>query len=408
MNARLMAPAENPPRFRALDGLRGIAALLVVLLHVEWTNHITGLQFVSNGYLAVDLFFILSGLVISANYANRVVDYGTTLRFIALRFFRLYPLHLALLITFVGLECVKASVKYAFGFAPGHEPFTGGQSLASLVTNLFLVQGLGLLPTPGWNGPSWSISCEFVAYFLFAVVAWTGLTRTRLFLIGGAIATGLAYVSLAVSRDTLNVVYDLGFVRCFAGFFWGMLIYRWSGWVSSRPFKRAQRYEIGVAAAVIVAMATFSGAMILILIPLFILLIALLRSDHGPIASMLHSRPAQYLGRISYSVYMVHALLMICTRMLLKQFAPMAYDSGIQREVVSINPWVGDALVVAVVGSVIILASRTYVLIEEPGRLLGRRLFGHRAPQREAIHEPSHSGVCVSAGPTHLNSTVVG
>ena len=59
---------EAAPRFRALDGLRGVAALLVVLLHVEWPNHLTGNKFVQNGYLAVDLFFILSGLVISSNY----------------------------------------------------------------------------------------------------------------------------------------------------------------------------------------------------------------------------------------------------------------------------------------------------------------------------------------------------
>jgi len=45
---------------------------------------------------------------------------------------------------------------------------------------------------------------------------------------------------------------------------------------------------------------------------------------------------------------------------------------------------------------VIILASCTYVLIEEPGRLLGRRLFGRRAPLRDAIHKPSQSGICVN------------
>ena len=85
-------------RFRALDGLRGAAALLVVVYHiafyrVQWPNHLFDNDFVRHGYLAVDLFFILSGLVISSNYSLRLNNLSEVKEFLLLRFFRLYPLH---------------------------------------------------------------------------------------------------------------------------------------------------------------------------------------------------------------------------------------------------------------------------------------------------------------------------
>ena len=96
-------------RFRAVDGLRGIAALLVVFLHVEWPSHIASTTFIRNGYLAVDLFFILSGLVITANYGTRIVSVSDARRFMTLRFFRLYPLHFAMLAAFLVLESSNIS-----------------------------------------------------------------------------------------------------------------------------------------------------------------------------------------------------------------------------------------------------------------------------------------------------------
>ena len=400
MVARPAIPTEAlRPHFQALDGLRGIAALLVVLLHVEWSNHITGMRFVKNGYLAVDLFFILSGLVIAANYSTKIVDVRNALRFIGLRFFRVYPLHFAMLTAFVGLECMKVIVQNTLGITPEHYPFSGGQSPQSFVTHVFLVQGLGLLPTPGWNGPSWSISCEFVVYVLFAVTTLLGLFRDRTFMLLGAIATALSYAALAFTRGTLNVVFDLGIVRCIAGFFWGVLIYRWSPIVSMQSIKRMKLCEIGVTVAVISTMATVSGGSVLVVIPLLILLVTLLRSDRGPVARLLISKPVQYLGRISYSVYMVHYFVIGCVLMALKRMVPAAYNAHMQKDFVFINPWVGDAFIFAVVATVVLASSLTYSLIEEPGRLFGRRVLQLHAAVRQIDGPP----VCVDVNPQRLD-----
>jgi peptidoglycan/LPS O-acetylase OafA/YrhL len=248
---------DGRSRFYALDGLRGIAALLVVLLHVEWPNHITSNNFVKNGYLAVDLFFILSGLVISANYSTRIVDFKDAWNFIRLRFFRLYP--------------------RAFEIVPEHEPFTGGESYWTLAANVFLVQGLGTVDKLNWNGPSWSISCEFFAYVLFVVAMLTGVTRGRAFFIGGCIIAAAAYAAIALDRGTLDVVFDLGFVRCIAGFFLGMLIFKFANAMQFRSLSHIKGLEITASLMVIGAMYALSGPMIALVIPLFVAAIFLLQ-----------------------------------------------------------------------------------------------------------------------------------
>jgi peptidoglycan/LPS O-acetylase OafA/YrhL len=339
----------------------------VVFLHVQWPNHVTSTRFVNNGYLAVDLFFILSGFVIAANYSTSIVDLRAALRFMTLRFFRLYPLHLATLACFVGLECLKVVAARAAGIMPEHQPFTGGQSVLPCLANVFLIHGLGWMRTWGFNGPSWSISCEFYVYALVAAASLFGLTRRPIYLIGAAVATAVAYAAIAWERGTLDVVLDLGIVRCIAGFFWGMLIFRFSGWLRSQSPTCITKYQISVAVAVLVTLATVSGPTVLMIIPLFVVLVALLLLDRGPVAQVLMSKPAQYLGRISYSIYMIHYCVIVCVLMFLKRVFPISYKE--------INPWIGDLIVVVLIGMVVALASGTYAYIEEPGRLFGRRLL---------------------------------
>lgn len=88
---------ESNRRYLVLDGLRGIAAVLVVLYHVEVPNHFTHNSFTRHGYLAVDLFLILSGFVISAAYSRQIFDAKSAVEFYWLRFFRIYPLHITML-----------------------------------------------------------------------------------------------------------------------------------------------------------------------------------------------------------------------------------------------------------------------------------------------------------------------
>lgn len=378
---------EGKHRFQALDGLRGVAALLVVLLHVhEWSNHLTKISFIQNGYLAVDLFFIMSGLVIASNYSHRITNLREAWSFIGVRLFRLYPLHLSVLGAFVCLECAKLVGQHAFAMMPGAQPpFTGNNSFGVLFANLFLINGLHVLNTIGWNGASWSISCEFAAYLVFSIIVLVGLDRSRLFSLVGFVLALAGYAIIALKWGNLDVTADWGIIRCFAGFFFGMLIFKFTRkYILYRSRMLIQGCEIAVVIALILTMSFTSGPLVVFVIPLFVIAIALLQSDQGPLAHLLISPVAQFLGRISYSIYMVHSFLVVCLLITLKRVfvLPMAINPIRGKPIVMINPWIGDLLVLGMVVVVVATASATYALIEEPCRLFGRRIFANSRNRR--------------------------
>jgi peptidoglycan/LPS O-acetylase OafA/YrhL len=380
---------EKGPRFRALDGLRGVAALLVVLLHVEWPNHLTENRFVQHGYVAVDLFFILSGLVIASNYSHRIANLREAKSFLGLRLFRLYPLHLAMIGAFFLLECAKLVALRAFGILPGPQiPFTGSESFGALAANVFLINGLHVLRGPAWNGASWSISCELAAYVVFSIVALTGILRRRRFFQVGLLLAGAGYATLALERRTLDVTVDWGIIRCLAGFFLGMLIYQFNRRdILGRSRILRAACGIVVTIALLLTMAFSSGPFIALVIPLFVIAIAVLQFDQGPVARLLISPVAQFLGRISYSIYMVHGLLVVCLLIILKRVFVLSTAMNPIREypIVAINPWIGDLLVIGIVVAVVAAASVSYAVIEEPGRLFGRRLFANSGSQLSTL-----------------------
>ena len=118
----------------------------------------------------------------------------------------------------------------------------------------------------------------------------------------------------------LDVTADWGIIRCLAGFFFGMLIFQFTRKDSSCQSRMFIRIcEIAVMIAIILMMSFTSGPLIVFVIPLFVIAIALLQSDQGPVARLLISPVAQFLGRISYSIYMVHSFLVVCLLIILKR-----------------------------------------------------------------------------------------
>lgn len=366
------------PRYHALDGLRGVAALIVVCYHIGWSNHLTPFRFFRNGYLAVDLFFILSGLVIATNYAGRIKSGADILDFLKLRFFRLYPLHFIVLAAFVLLEIVKLIALRSFGVAPGIDaPFSGQNSIGALVANVFLVQAWHLFPSYSYNGPSWSISCEVAAYIVFAMLARMGVLSWRLFYIAGLLLSSACYIWLANIFHEPAAAMQWGVPRAIAGFFLGIFIWHalplQTDAITRRTFSVVQ---LTLVVAIVGVLAVERDEPTVLVIPLFVALIAVLQSDRGVVARLLLARPIQLLGRWSYSIYMIHSFVFVSVGILFKRVfkwtlaaADAPVGSGTE-----INVWAGDALVVGVVSVVLILAAMGFRHIEEPGRQYGRRV----------------------------------
>jgi peptidoglycan/LPS O-acetylase OafA/YrhL len=374
-------------RFRSLDGLRGIAALLIVFYHFGFPNHFTHHLFVSNGYLAVDLFFMLSGFVIYASYSRTITNAASASRFICLRLFRIYPLHFGMLVILLGLELTKLIAARYGSIIPGQTPFTGGNTYEGLAANLFLVQGFPFMGQLTWNVPSWSISCEFVAYLIFAAVVVTGVFRSKMFFTFGIILSVLGYCALAFTRNTLDVhVWGQGLVRGLAGFFWGMLIFEFAAprrtRLSTMPVVVIGSCEIAVTIALMLTMAFVSGPAILLVIPILIIVVAVFQLDRGPMAKLLMSMPVQFLGRISYSIYMVHMCILVGFTIGLKRVLsiPFSIDPVTRVPIFQIGQWSGDVLLLCIVLVVLGASAVTCIFIEEPARRYGRRLLSHSSP----------------------------
>ena len=161
----------SKPRYEILDGLRGVAALLVVLFHMfETYSGRFGFQIIDHGYLAVDFFFILSGFVIGYAYDDRW-DKMTTWGFFKRRLVRLQPMLM--------MGVVVGAALYFFGqceqFGLSIE-VTWWKFLLAFVLALFMIPVGKGLDVRGWgemnplHGPQWSLTYEYIANILYAFV----------------------------------------------------------------------------------------------------------------------------------------------------------------------------------------------------------------------------------------------
>ena len=162
---------EPKPRYEILDGLRGVAAMLVVAFHLfESGFHNPSTQWLNHGYLAVDFFFALSGFVVGYAYDDRWGRMSLT-AFFKRRIVRLHPMVL--------FGCVWGACLFYWGIGPAFPAITG-TPWWQLV--LLMLLGCTMLPAllrwdiRGWaetyplNGPQWSLMFEYIANILYALV----------------------------------------------------------------------------------------------------------------------------------------------------------------------------------------------------------------------------------------------
>lgn len=298
-------------RFQVLDSWRGVAALLVALFHFRFLGHFYESPFVRHGWLWVDFFFVLSGFVITHAYANRLRAPGGVWSFAVRRFGRLWPLHIAVLAAFAGLELVKWGLTLSGVLAESVPAFAAGEqySLASLATNALLIHSLGVHEMLTWNKPSWSISTELYVCVAFALAYRLPRQWFRLLALLG-IAGG--FFAVAQSGSYLNTTYDFGFFRCALGFLLGHFVYAVFGALRSARFRGSTAVEAGAVAGVVLFIAWLGVGATTLAAPLvFSAVVLVFALEDGRISRFLSMKPFLKLGEWSYSIYMVHMLVFV-------------------------------------------------------------------------------------------------
>lgn len=302
----------KPKHFVALDSWRGICALMVALYHFPVGGWMDANGFISNSLMFVDFFFVLSGFVIAANYAERLNDLGEVGRFAWLRIGRLYPLHFAVLMAFVAYECAKLGIAL-FQSGTSGDAFVAPNDVQSLVSNLFMTHGLGATSELTWNWPSWSISTELMAYFTFAAIV---LVFGRLKWIAFSVLIAFSFLVLMVfNQGEFLATYDFGLFRCYMGFFSGAIFYR--------AYRRTiDKYPDGPSTRMATATETLSVVSVILFVSLganttlnfalplvFGACVYFFAFDQGVLSRLLHRPTLTLLGALSYSIYMTHVFV---------------------------------------------------------------------------------------------------
>lgn len=361
-------------RYLALDSLRGICACMIILHHLPGPFEAT--PFAKNAYLFVDFFFVLSGFVIGSSYGDRLAGSYPISRYMLLRFFRVYPLHVAMLLVFLAFELSLASGLLG---ATDRPTFTDGYTLRRLVECLLLIQPfLGPDGTP-WNGPAWSIATEFWTYLLFAL---TMKVAPRFIVPLCVIIVITAPLSLAIGSDRyMYVFHDGALTRCLFGFATGIICWKLLG--MGRETRMDPLVSLGLelgATCLCLTLVYWAGAGRLSLLAPVVFAVAVLvfAREGGALSRMLCSRPLVEVGKLSYSIYMVHLFIIWRALNALSVVDKvtgwnMVEQHGAGTRLVD-NLLVSSALSIGLLAGILVAAWATHKFIEMPGRDLGRRL----------------------------------
>lgn len=341
----------------ALTGLRAIAAYSVVLFHYgsSFVNSV-GVPYpigkiLSNGYLGVSFFFVLSGFILAYSYRNPLTTWSTKKAFFLARFARIYPVYIVALLAsfFIGSR------------------YVGSVSVGAIPQFVLLQCWVPYTASiQNWNTPGWTLSVEALFYVTFplAIALAAGATDKRL-----SVAASL-FASIMLLAQTPGYQFD-------------PLAPAWLGWVSL-PLLRLPEFLFGVSLGVLCTRGrlqvlgrapalpaiTFAAVVCLAVLPnasvpgpfgvlMGLLIASVFWSTESRMRRLLSTKLFVLLGGASYALYLLHEPA--------HDLFTSVFDGSSKLTLVAYYPMVT------------LLAIATFTLVEEPAREMIRHFFGMRS-----------------------------
>ncbi|SEO13665.1 Peptidoglycan/LPS O-acetylase OafA/YrhL, contains acyltransferase and SGNH-hydrolase domains [Flavobacterium sp. CF108] len=366
MSTVIYTDIKPKKHYEILDGLRGVAAILVVIFHIfeTFSGGNRFIQIINHGYLAVDFFFLLSGFVVAYAYDDR---WGkmTQWEFYKRRLIRLQPM--------VIMGMIIGAIFYYFQASDILFPQIAGMEVWKVILTMFI--GFTLLPIPpsmeirGWgemhplDGPAWSLFFEYIANILYALIfrRFSNKVLSVFVLIFAGLL--INYTVFGPKGDviggwSLNLEQmNVGFTRLLYPFFAGVLLSR----LGKLIHIKGAFWVCSILITIVLALPRFGDENTLwmnglyesfVIILIFPIIVAI--GAGGQIKSAFSAKTCKLLGDISYPIYITHYPLIYW------------YTAWVVNDKVSLE----DGLIpgIALLAASIILAFVCLKLYDEPVR----------------------------------------
>ena len=311
----------------SLQTLRGLAVLLVAFYHFPSQS----IFFIPLGYMAVYLFFSLSGFVITLNYFSKIDSFQSLLSFQKKRFFRLYPVHIFVLILILLIQCLKF-IAIKMGLPAGQEAFGGHPvtgswyTLKDFILHIFLLQAItdyGYFLS--WNSAAWTISVEFYTYLFFGILVLISFRKSYIYIF-------LIIIYLVFNKEIFAFINSTFDFTIFSAFFKSCILFFLSGSLMFFIYEKVKyRFNDFIFYIFLILLLFFYNFLysknyvnhyldyIHILFSLVILSVALLKKN-SLTNIILNNKFLVYLGTVSYSFYMIHQVVLYLFIQFLKIF----------------------------------------------------------------------------------------
>ena len=298
--------------FHTLDGLRGVAALFVAMRHTSFFHHVG----IHGGYLAVDLFFVLSGFVIAHAYEHRLAAGLSVGRFVVMRYLRLWPVY--------ALGAVLGLIAAAMQTLPGKDNLTLAQVAHTAPFALAMLPGPHiksmLYPV---NSVAWSLALELLVNVVYALV-WRPM-RQPFVLAAALVASAVGLIGAALWFGKLDIGFTWsnawgGIPRVLFSFTAGLAVYRLRQRWTWRPGLSAWVPLLVLPALLWVKVdpVIYPLICVLALFPIIVLIAVETRPGERAV------RVFAWLGLASYPLYALHKPTGEIVTWLLRHQAPWA------------------------------------------------------------------------------------
>lgn len=349
-----------------LDLLRVASSYLIILYHFQNQMDFGGAAAFVRARLegltlAVDLFFLISGFVISSVYTGRVSDGRAYGRYMGRRVARLLPLHWATFAVFAAFGILNAT-----GHLPSNHPELYDARCA--LPNLLFLHSFGLCRSLTFNYVSWSISAEMGMYLVFPLLALVAVRRGVALLVIVAVAMLLTATSSGAGPSWLTWSFDLGVLRALPSFLLGMVAFRYREILAHL---RWAAWWLLAASLLFVAGCLLQWPRLALLPVVYAVGVLGVAASERP--SSRFARQVAPLGQLTYSLYMLHPLVQ------------SVLLTGIGAGLLKLRGVPMNLFVVGTMALMLPIAWLSLVVFERPARHWLTRLPGMRRPVREGV-----------------------